>query len=171
MAEVFIPFRNPKTRILYCVAKRHGNGTILELSREAGINDDEKTETYVAELITEKLLKKGNPKKDPTLVKLTERGQWMISGFLSDSPYWSWKFQLVSGAVWLLFGMFDLVEYPGSSSVRADLSLLFLVVLPFLLGALSLTNALRIRRYRNKLLEREKIASMSDSPKFDYNFH
>ncbi len=157
MAEVFIPFRNPKTRILYCVAKRHGNGTILELSREAGINDDEKTETYVAELITEKLLKRGNPKKDPTLVKLTERCQWTISGFLSDSPYWSWKFHLAFGVGWLLFGMLYLAEYQGSSSVRADLLLLISVVLPFLLGALSLTNALRIRRCRKRLLEMEQL--------------
>jgi len=73
---------------------------MAELSRETGINDLGKTESYVRELISEKLLKQADLRNDMTILKLTFHGSRMVETFLPNYPKWNPRL-----FIWLGFAM------------------------------------------------------------------
>jgi hypothetical protein len=115
LSDLQIPFDNPKARILYYVGVRQSNevGSIVELDRETGINDTQKTESYVRELISEKLLKRGDLKNEMTILKLTFRGSRMVETFLPNFPKWSLKYRVRAGSAMGILGILGLLAlYP-----------------------------------------------------------
>jgi hypothetical protein len=149
MTAVEIPFHNPKTRILFYIGKNQtiGVGNIKELNRETGVNDVEKTERCVREL-----LKKADPRIDMTILKLTYRGSAMLQTFLPGSRRWYWKSLPIIGGFFIVFGIVNLTLL---SSISGDFILgSFNGIIDLSLGAFQITYWWYSSIYgRRKLLE------------------
>jgi hypothetical protein len=84
LSHLEVPFENPKARILCYVADHqlNGVGSIAEISRETRIGNVGETNQYVSQLISEGLLKKGDPRTDMTILKFTMRGYTLAQSLL-----------------------------------------------------------------------------------------